>query len=654
MRSAVVRRSIADMTAGTTLAFAATFLWRWLTIDFPNDHFTHLSRARQIVLGEWPIRDFFDPGQLLHYGLSATALALFGDSLFGEALLTIGFIALSAALAFALATRVTGSRTLGAGATVFAVGAFPRLYNYPKVFLYVAALWLMWWYAHHPSRGRIVMLAVFCAVAFLFRYDHGAYIALGLLVLLTLVHASRPREWLTAVALFGGTLFLLLIPFGVYVQWATGLRAYVASSRLSVRLVRRASRPVGAPLHIDLAAPLFVVHPFAPEHVVIRWTAAASDEQRGSVETRYRLIDPVPIAENVWRYGLTDVGVESLRGLIAEKAIGDLSGVDINRIEPSGVRRLLQPVDRRVPLLRMSLAPGVFTDQNALACFYAVTIGLPVIALFMSLTLWLTGGIIKAEATAIVAMAGLCLVISHTLVGSDPATRLPDVASPIAILGAWVARRWFVWMEPWSRGWRTVGRFALAILAGVALWSVGASARTMKTVQESRALDGPAATWSRLTSLNTFLHRRPVDAWAPPEKDTTGIRRLARYVWRCTRPSDRLLVTSTFSPEVFFYAERGFAGGQVHFMRPWHASAADQELTVQRIGHQSVPIVLEGPRPAPFNSSFPRVASYIGERYVEAARSTFGGEDMWRVLVDAKRTPTSVDPELGLPCFAER
>ena len=29
--------------------FAGTFLFRWLTVEFPNDHFQHLSRLRQIL-----------------------------------------------------------------------------------------------------------------------------------------------------------------------------------------------------------------------------------------------------------------------------------------------------------------------------------------------------------------------------------------------------------------------------------------------------------------------------------------------------------------------------------------------------------------------------------------------------------------------------
>ena len=76
----------------TVLVFAATWIFRWLTIDFTNDHFVHLSRARQILLGELPVRDFFDPGLPLHYYASAAALMAFGQNLLGEAILTVTLV----------------------------------------------------------------------------------------------------------------------------------------------------------------------------------------------------------------------------------------------------------------------------------------------------------------------------------------------------------------------------------------------------------------------------------------------------------------------------------------------------------------------------------------------------------------------------------
>ena len=161
---------------------ASTFLvvsvFRGASLRFVNDHFTHLSRARQMLLGEWPLRDFFDPGQFLHYGLSAVVLALWGDSLFGEAILTVGFLALGASLIFGASYTLARSTRVAIAMTILSVIALPRLYNYPKVVLYPAALWVGWWFGTRATpRGRhLLVLAATTVIAALFRYDHGVYI----------------------------------------------------------------------------------------------------------------------------------------------------------------------------------------------------------------------------------------------------------------------------------------------------------------------------------------------------------------------------------------------------------------------------------------------------------------------------------------------
>ena len=76
--------------AAACCAFALTALYRFLaTASFPNDEHEYLAGAQQILLaGEWPTRDFFDPGRPLMYVASAAAQVVFGQPLFAEALLT--------------------------------------------------------------------------------------------------------------------------------------------------------------------------------------------------------------------------------------------------------------------------------------------------------------------------------------------------------------------------------------------------------------------------------------------------------------------------------------------------------------------------------------------------------------------------------------
>ena len=67
--------------------------------------------------------------------------------------------------------------------------AYPPLHSYPKVFLYVSAIGLVWLYARRGRRLHVTLMAALTAVAFFLRHDHGVYIAVMLVCFLGL------REW---------------------------------------------------------------------------------------------------------------------------------------------------------------------------------------------------------------------------------------------------------------------------------------------------------------------------------------------------------------------------------------------------------------------------------------------------------------------------
>ena len=76
------------MVVVAVIAGVATALVRYLGLEgFSNDHFQYLAAAQQMLLGEWPTRDFADPGMPLMYAASAAAQIVFGRSLFAEAML---------------------------------------------------------------------------------------------------------------------------------------------------------------------------------------------------------------------------------------------------------------------------------------------------------------------------------------------------------------------------------------------------------------------------------------------------------------------------------------------------------------------------------------------------------------------------------------
>ena len=66
-----MRHATAAVAIGVAVAAA---IFRVLTMSgFSNDHFVILTPAAQMLLGEWPVRDFVDPGMPLMYGMSAVA-----------------------------------------------------------------------------------------------------------------------------------------------------------------------------------------------------------------------------------------------------------------------------------------------------------------------------------------------------------------------------------------------------------------------------------------------------------------------------------------------------------------------------------------------------------------------------------------------------
>ena len=107
--------------------FVATALFRYLALTgFPNDEYEHLAGAQQMLFGEWPTRDFFDPGMPLMYAVSAGAQLLLGRTLFAEAVLDFSMLGLAAACTLVGAHRVSRSLLIAAAVAILSVLIFPR------------------------------------------------------------------------------------------------------------------------------------------------------------------------------------------------------------------------------------------------------------------------------------------------------------------------------------------------------------------------------------------------------------------------------------------------------------------------------------------------------------------------------------------------
>ena len=237
------------------VAFAVRYA---LTGAVENDHFVTFARAVQVLYGDWPVRDFEDPGFPLSYLLSTAVAALCGPSLFVNVLLCIVLLALTSALTYLLAFRATRSQTVAIVAAAFTVAVSPRLYNATKVIVPVVAIWLAWRYADNPRARRLFELAMWTAVAFLLRHDYLVYVALGNIVLLAACHGRAPRKALLQVAAYAGLSLLFIVPWLLYVQAYEGLPEYFSSALrfTAAEGQRTASGPLPWPFFAMVAVPV--------------------------------------------------------------------------------------------------------------------------------------------------------------------------------------------------------------------------------------------------------------------------------------------------------------------------------------------------------------------------------------------------------------
>lgn len=635
---------------GAIAAFVIAFAYRWLTVGFTNDQFVHVSRARQILLGAVPVRDFFDPGLFLQYYASAAALWLTGGTLLGEALLTIFFMAFGAALVYILATRLSRSWKIGSAAAAMAVAMFPRLYSYPKVFLFVLALACAWRYQVRRTRGSLALMAAVTVLAFLLRYDHGVYVGLSTAAFLTLLHWSGHstgwRPLASAAGWYGSLTLLLVLPFLAFIQSAAGIPRYLAGLTAQAREVTtlRVNAP---PVRFDWSAPLTRVDPPSEQRVNVRWNAEISDEARIEREVRYGLSRPVHDEETSFSYVLTNTDRDNIAALLGDSLVDDTHNIDRQRATLDFRESPFRRAQRAIPLLRMEIAPGVLTFGNALAWLYYLTLALPVLAFLTLLAMRHARSAHAHEDHAIVGMLiVLCLVVGQSLVREAPETRLPDVAAPMAVLGAWVAG---VWGR--SSGRLRRARIAVMLAFGVVTFSgVAAFGEMGDRIVTTGVLAGPGGVKERFEKVNEYLTTSPpIDAWY--DNDSIGLRALAEWIRACTAPSDHLLIIG-WAADLYFYAERPFAGGQVYFYPDWHSSVADQQLTVERLIAERPPIAISPVESQPATrASFPIVLDHIDREYRQVMRGNFGSRMEYDVLVRRDIEPSDTFRPLDLPCY---
>ena len=200
------------------------FVFTVSSFVFLNDHFDRISRARQIArYGEWPFRDFLDPGYYMTEFVSAGLQLLLGDSLLGDLLLSAVCIATGTVLVARLSLHVSQSILTALGASLIALLMLPRGYDFDKVLFYPLAVALCWRYIDVPTTKRVWAIAAGAVIAALFRYDTGVYTVGAAVVAIVAVHAG---DWITLwrrLGMLAAAVACLSLPVLVVLQLTAGV-----------------------------------------------------------------------------------------------------------------------------------------------------------------------------------------------------------------------------------------------------------------------------------------------------------------------------------------------------------------------------------------------------------------------------------------------
>lgn len=619
--------------------FGGSFLYRFLEVAFHNDHFEYLALATEILNGAVPGIDFFDPTRPLQYYASAAGL-WFGHQLLAEALLCVTLLSAGAALVFFLGLEISGAVSLGAMASFFVVAILPRLYSYPKIIVPALALLFLWRYVDRPAPSRLAAVALATAVSFYSRFDYGMWVAFAVGASLLARHWRAWRPLATAAMQYACVVVLLCGPYVVMqVAMGGGLTSGPGSGRLRHLLQGEDVVSLGLP-GIPSERPLLWFRPAGPL-ATVRWVPNITAENRLMLERQYSLRMVRVVDEHARQYVLVDRSPATLARLIVDPSVEATTNIDdrggILREPPwSVLRRWLH-----VPVVESPL----LNQNDAMIWLYDALFLTPVLAAAVLAVRAARRRAAEGETPKVLAVIVLSVLFNIFLIRGNLDSHLPDVIVPAALLWAWMMRGAYQQLKAGAPA-----RFGVATVALVLLWlTVDVYAGSVNQLTASDLFSTPRQAARRLYGTIRDLRRDPLEQFAPP--GATGLRALTRYVHRCTRETDRLLVLG-YQPEMFFYANRRIGGGNVVYQANLGAAPRQQATIVARLQRESVPIViLPANRVAELEQVYPIVKDYVYERYELARESGFGEDRLFRVLVDRRASFSTVDPELGLPCF---
>jgi hypothetical protein len=644
-----IEQNARDHVPGIIIALVAGLHKAILTSTPVNDDYQHLAYARQLFGGDLPLRDFWDLSTTLQEVVSAASQLVFGHRLLAEAVVIGIATAVAVYLVYRIVQQGTGSSLIPVICATLFIIAVPRAYAYPKWIVYAVAAWLWWNNIWWPSRWKAIAAGVSAAAAFYWRHDHGVLVAVGVALGMFAAHGfSRLAVRRTAIA--GVIALAAALP---YLAFAAVEIGPVNLARMETAALQDEHGRSRAALQWPLRASADLIRrepaeTYAPE-MTVRWKPNTSPAERGAALVRHGLTPVASDGPQAQRVRLSARSIASLDEMIEDPLIEDTAGVERGRAEFSWGQ--WPPWDRlrfRLPWLRFTLLPGI--DQQIVAGAAAAIIlhAIPLLAALLAgptLRRHLPSAV---EPRSLLLFATFAVVVNLGLLREPYESRAADViVLPVILLGVFlsvVLRSTHPTVVKWPL---RAGVVLLLVLTAKSFAVAGDfSDRIAWLIGEGQSLERAQGAWSEVTAR--LRAAPPSEFWVGNTGPVTM--RLAKYVRRCTSPSDRILIL-WFAPEIHANADRLMAGRHLYYFAAFRDIADEQRRELEKVTRSRPLLVLANRNNYGAAAiAFPALVQYLESQYLPAASFEEDG-DRYDILVRSDSPSPAPDPVTGWPCF---
>jgi len=584
------------------------------------------------------------------YVVSALAQKAFGYRLLSEAIVIGVMTAASTYLVFDLVRRITASSAAATLSAVLFVVATPRSYGYPKLIVYAVAAVLWWDYVKKPEPRRAIALGVWTAMAYYWRPDHGAYVALAVVLAMIAVHGvslqtvrESVRAGLVTVALVAPWLVFASVEMhglGRFIE--SGMTAAVEEHISGQTMPRWPLSRLSDLVSVDRQ------DAYAPS-IGLRWTRDSTAESRQQVIDRYGLTVVSTRDEVSQTVRLSERTIDAVRALVAEPIVEDTDGIDRGSAQisesawPSSQRRHFEHW-----WLRLNVLPPLSQQIEGGEASAILLFALPLVAIVLAVPLrpYLPAAV---TSTQLVCFAVFALIVDFGVLREPFHVRVGDgIVLPGIILGILVTTTVRATRESHA-GTQWLARGASGVIIVLLMKSLAGAG------QSTERVTWVAGDWESLSRsrgiraevVSRLMSSPPIDFWQQRPSEVTL--RLAAYAHECVPESERILVL-WFAPEIYYYSNRLMATRHAFFLAELGNLSFERDMEIDKIRRWPPAVVFtrRGSEGA-VRKEFPQVMDLIARDYHVAA--SVEDDDPYLILVRADRTPAREYGADRWPCY---